>query len=99
MGRSVVPAVAPPSTRTTVPVVEEAAGGSRHSTAAAISSGDPARPSGLRATAAWYSGVTGLTGLCTVTNPGETAFTRIPAEASSTAHALVSISNAALDVQ
>src|SRR3954453_20291652 len=99
MGRSVVPAVAPPSTRTTVPVVNEASGEENHSTAAAISSGDPGRPSELRATAAWYSGGTGFTGLCTARNPGETAFTPIPAEASSTAHALVSISNAALDVQ
>src|SRR3954452_22612738 len=99
MGRSVVPAVAPPSTRTTVPVVNEASGEASHSTAAAISPGAPGRPSGLRATAAWYSGVTGLTALSTVTNPGETALTRTPAEASSTAHALVSISKAALDVQ
>jgi hypothetical protein len=98
-GSADVPAVAPPSTRSTAPVTKPASVPASQTTAAAISSGRPGRPVGLTDTAAAYSSVTGLTGLSTSTNPGETALTRIPRSANSTAQALVAISSAAFDVQ
>ena len=94
-----MPAVAPPSTRSTAPVTKPASSPASQTTAAATSAGLPARPIGLTDTAAAYASVTGLTGLSTSTKPGATALTRMPRPASSTAHALVAISSAAFDVQ
>ena len=90
---------APPLRSSTSPVSHGAL--ARNSTASAMSSGVPARPSGVFST---YSSTT--PGICVAgsvsgvwTNPGATALTRMPRGASSSAATWVSIDSPALAEQ
>jgi hypothetical protein len=91
----------PPSTGMSTPVIHEAASEQAKHTAAAISSPDPTRPSGWKcaptASAAGREPPDNCSTDGDQVQAGDTASTRTPAGASSTAKFLVICSSAALD--
>ncbi|CAN5748150.1 hypothetical protein BH23CHL4_BH23CHL4_19270 [soil metagenome] len=82
---SPIRAVVPPSTISVSPVIQPAALEARNVAAAAMSAGDPTRPSGttLLPCSVVYPGISAYLG--TSTTPGPIAFTRIRLGASSMA--------------
>src|SRR3954469_20358481 len=104
-GRSVKrPASEPPSTSSTAPETCAAASEQRNMTACAMSSGRPARPSGIdatsdaRRTSPARSGNASLQPRTSM-YPGETTLTRIPRGPSSIAATFESVSSAAFDAE
>ena len=89
----------PPSTQSTCPVINEASSDERNCTAAATSSGVPARNNGVSSQMPDMTSASKQRVMSVSTNPGATQFTRMPLGATSLASAFVYPITAALEAE
>ena len=88
---------APPETKIVSPVIQRASSDARNDTGGAMSSGCPARPNGVAATASFAKSLPTIPAEwvpSVITSPGLIAFTRILRGASSLARVFVIVSTA-----